>query len=380
MRLRTTLPPLLLGFLTLGAVAAFGLPKRRTYSHAIHRNHVDERYVFRNQNLLYKNENALLQPFQRSRSALHDASKKQRKESAHHSDNATAQTSSMAFASPSSKRFVVALFALSSFSLVTITALLGYLPGPQALDGTVLPYAFTLIARDCGAAILCAILGYFFVKVNTHAAEKEWMKPSDSRKLIHTFSAPLYMLLWPVFSTAEGAKYFAAVVPLVNTVRLYLASTGNGEASLARAVSRSGNAKEALGGPFIYTLIMTVCIVAFWRDSPTGIVTLSTLAAGDGLADLLGRRFGTGNQWPGLEKSVAGTFAFWAGSTLTSLGLLSWMVYWDCLALSASVKGALFGIVAGISLVAAILELLPFGDDNYTVSIAALVLSIIYLQ
>jgi hypothetical protein len=42
------------------------------------------------------------------------------------------------------------------------------------------------------------------------------LEPKDSRKIIHTLSAPLFLLFWPVFSDAAGARFFCAVVPLIN--------------------------------------------------------------------------------------------------------------------------------------------------------------------
>jgi len=69
-------------------------------------------------------------------------------------------------------------------------------------------------------------------------------------------------------------------------------SKKNDERALTAAVSRSGDAKEAADDPFIYVVIMAVCMLCFWRNSVIGVVALSTLAAGDGMADRVGRRFG----------------------------------------------------------------------------------------
>lgn len=269
-----------------------------------------------------------------------------------------------------STRSLVATFAISSLSLASISAKLGLLPGPYSDD---------LIARDVGSAVLTAVLGYAFVMLNTWASDQGYVKPQDSRKLIHTFSAPLFILFWPLFSNTAGARVFAAIVPTINAIRLYLASTGSSEASLAKAVSRSGDSREALGGPFIYVCILAACILLFWRESPIGIVALSALAAGDGLADLLGRRYGKSNHWPGLpKKSVAGSVAFWVGSTLTAVGLLLWMEHWECLTLSYNGIDLILR-VAVVSLVAAGFELLPLFDDNYSVPLAAAIMTTLLL-
>jgi phytol kinase len=191
------------------------------------------------------------------------------------------------------------------------------------------------------------------------------------------------MLFWPLYSPALGAKYFAALVPCVNAVRLWLASTGDvGETALMQAVSRDGNnPNEAIQGPFIYVVIMAASILCFWRDSPIGIVALSTLAVGDGLADMMGRRFGTSNTWPGLNKSVAGSLAFWVGSTVASVGLLIWMQTWGILALPAGLTMMDIWLrVACICFVSAALELVPIVDDNYTVPISAALGAALLLQ
>lgn len=230
----------------------------------------------------------------------------------------------------SSKRNLVLTVFLSAVALVATEAWFGLIPGPLSSDG-ILPYADELILQDMGATALTAGLGYEFVKIVTTASDRGWVEPRDSRKIIHTCSAPFFMFFWPLFSPALGSKFFAAVVPALNAIRLYLASTGTGETSLSNAVSRSGDSKEALGGPFIYVCILSACILLFWRSSPAGIVALSTMAVGDGLADLIGRRLGANNQWPGLKKSVAGSLAFWLGSVVTSVGLLWWSKCVDCL-------------------------------------------------
>lgn len=277
--------------------------------------------------------------------------------------------------------------AVTALTAASVAAKLGLLPGPvDAADGAAVGgvYTDTMILQDLGATVLTAILGYLFVTLNTYAVSKEWVEPRDSRKIIHTLSAPLFMLFWPLFSPAVGARYFAAIVPTINAIRLYMAGSGNTqETSLARAVSRSGDKSEALGGPFVYVVIMAVTILVLWRDSAAGIVALSALAAGDGMADLIGRRYGKSNPWPGLDKSVAGTVAFWMASTLTGTGLLLWMQHWTgSTTLIASSLSAtdLLARVGIICLVSALLELVPFGDDNYTVPISAALLSILLLH
>jgi phytol kinase len=251
------------------------------------------------------------------------------------------------------------------------------------------------LCRDVGSTLLTGLLGYWFVQINTYAVTNGSLPSRDARKIIHTLSAPLFIVLWPLFSAATpSSRYFAAIVPILNGIRLYIASmttTSNdnnnnnnrlsdSELDLAQAISRSGNRNEALGGPFIYVIMLLLSILCFWKDTPHGIIAMSTLAAGDGMADLIGRRFGTNNQWPNSRKSIAGSAAFVIASTITSLGLVQWLQYTNCMILTQSTTELLFHIVI-ISFVTAFVELIPWlGDDNYTIPISAALLSMLLIS
>ena len=90
------------------------------------------------------------------------------------------------------------------------------------------PYPDSLIHQDQGAFLLTSILAIAFVKLCTYSANAGWVQSRDSRKIIHTFSAPLYIFVWPLFSSAYGARFFAALIPLTNALRLYTAGSGKG--------------------------------------------------------------------------------------------------------------------------------------------------------
>lgn len=273
------------------------------------------------------------------------------------------------------QKYGVLATALGSIGSVSALATLGIIPGYPAATTDV-------ILKDLGATCLTGFLAYAFIKSITLLASKAVLKPRDSRKLIHTFSIPLFMALWPLFS--DGARYFAACIPLINAVRLYLAGSGAaGESELANAVSRSGDSQEAVGGPFIYVIILFSSVLLWWRNSMVGIMALSVMAAGDGMADLIGRRLGKTNKWffsP--DKSVAGSAAFVLAGTLCATALATWLSATGCLVLAGG-AGALAELVtriAGITTVCAMIELLPFGDDNWTVPISAAILSTIVFQ
>jgi len=106
----------------------------------------------------------------------------------------------------------------------------GVLPGPVLSDGTSYDvYTNGMIARDLGAMVLYATLTYSVIRsvilavTPTEECPVAYLQPRNLRKLIHTLSAPLFMLVWPLFSNATKAWWFAVIVPLLNAVHLWLA-------------------------------------------------------------------------------------------------------------------------------------------------------------
>ncbi len=92
------------------------------------------------------------------------------------------------------------------------------------------------------------------------------------------------------------------------------------------AISRSGSQNEALGGPFLYAIALFVLTMVFFRDSPIGIVAISQMAAGDGLADIVGRKFGKRKWYFSPTKSVEGSIAFFISGFFCSYSLLYWIL------------------------------------------------------
>lgn len=60
-------------------------------------------------------------------------------------------------------------------------------------------------------------------------------------------------------------------------------------------------------------LIMTAVTVVFWRESPVGMMVLSLMCGGDGLADIIGRKYGTVKLPFNKAKSWAGSLAMFTG-------------------------------------------------------------------
>ena len=125
----------------------------------------------------------------------------------------------------------------------------------------------------------------------------------------------------------------------------------------------------------LYVCVVMGTTLIAWRNSLAGLVAVCQMAAGDGLADIFGRKWGR-VKWPfSKAKSYAGSAAFVVGGTIVSLAVVQWFVAFGCLGNSTMALGGLTIRLAFISVVCAMIELVPFGDDNLTVPMAAVILT-----
>ncbi|MGF1495626.1 MAG: diacylglycerol/polyprenol kinase family protein [Elainellaceae cyanobacterium] len=191
-----------------------------------------------------------------------------------------------------------------------------------------------------------------------------------SRKIVHVGTGPLFVLCWPLFPALPAARFLAALVPFVLTLGFFLVGMGwvdNPE--LVKSTTRNGDRQELLQGPLYYGLMFIVCTIIFWRHSPVGILALMMMCGGDGLADIVGRRFGTHKLPLNPHKSWAGSAAMLLGSFLFGFGYVglfnSLGMFQPALTLGpAMVK------VAGIAIAATLVEALPVQEvDNITITL-----------
>uniref|UniRef100_A0A803NWP4 phytol kinase n=1 Tax=Cannabis sativa TaxID=3483 RepID=A0A803NWP4_CANSA len=95
-------------------------------------------------------------------------------------------------------------------------------------------------------------------------------------------------------STSTNARYFASLVPMVNCLRLLVHGFSLvKDDGLIKSVTRHGNPEELLRGPLYYVIVLILCALVFWRESPVAVISLSMMCGGDGVADIMGRRFGS---------------------------------------------------------------------------------------
>ena len=254
-------------------------------------------------------------------------------------------------------------------------------PGLHLADASAVGEALTAWPRDASMTIFLACASVVWIKGCNYLATSGAISAALSRKLVHMGSGPLFVLFWPLFSTTASAQFAAIAVPCISIIRLLLAGLGADDADssdLVSAISRSGDQKEALGGPMLYTVVLLLCTLFGWR-SIVSVVAVCQMGIGDGMADIVGRRYGS-VKWPmpfAAKKSLIGSAAFAFFGFVASIGMVS---FYHALGFSKLSAAAALAPVAIISLACAFVELLPIGDDNLTVPAAAAVTGTLLLR
>ena len=110
-------------------------------------------------------------------------------------------------------------------------------------------------------------LGLLLWYTSTVLPTSPCLNQQPRRPLPHPPPSPTYR------SAAPQARVIAALVPALNLVRLALVGSGVvSDPGLVKSTSRSGERGELLRGPLIYVVVLGAVTLAFWRESPVGII------------------------------------------------------------------------------------------------------------
>ena len=230
-----------------------------------------------------------------------------------------------------------------------------------------------MLTNNIVALIITFIVALAWLRINDYLAHRGWIESHLSRKLIHIGTGPLFVLCWLLFTANPINKFLAALVPLAFTLQFLLIGTGviKDEASV-KAMSRSGDRREILRGPLFYGIIFVLLTIIYWKNSPIGIVGLMLMCGGDGLADILGRKWGTVKVPWNKGKSLVGSLGMLFGGWLLSI-LIIWIFTAKGI-FSPAIQSYLLPITI-IAVVGMLVESLPLKDiDNITVTLSAVIL------
>ena len=237
------------------------------------------------------------------------------------------------------------------------------------------PFFANPLYQDLVATLITFAVALTWLRVMDTLAHRGLIEPRLSRKIIHIGTGPLFVICWNFFSVSIQARFLAALVPMAITFQFFLVGIGVMQDQAAvEAMTRTGDRREILRGPLFYGVVFVVCTLLFWRESPVGIMALMLMCGGDGLADVVGRRWGQVKLPFSDRKSWAGSAAMFLGGLAFALGFVALFNWLGVLAPPLEMRRASL-VIALIALVVTIVEALPFRDiDNITTTAVAVIM------
>lgn len=229
------------------------------------------------------------------------------------------------------------------------------------------PFVSDFVATGISGVVAFSCLGLF-----KETAKRGLFDQKLNRKLVHITIGLVFMLCWPLFGNGRWAPFYAAFIPGVNILRMFVIGSGilKDEATV-KSMSRFGDYRELLRGPLYYAATITLASMIYWRTSPISIAAICNLCAGDGMADIVGRRFGSEKLPYNKNKSYAGSIAMASAGFLASIG---YMWYFSSFGYMEGGWSKVIGFLV-VSVITAVVESHPIStdlDDNLTVPLTSI--------
>lgn len=230
-----------------------------------------------------------------------------------------------------------------------------------------------VVLHDVGMGVVTLGGALGSLKFWDELAKRNVFPEAVSRKLVHISVGLIFMLFWPLFSDSDIAPYIAAFSAAINGLRMLAIGFGIvQDVAVVKAMTRNGDSKELLKGPFFYAITITLATTCFWRTSPLAPIIIANLCAGDGFADLVGRKFGNVKLPYNSNKSYVGSLAMVIFGFVFSIG---YHCYFSSFGFY-EVNSKLVITTLIVSCVATFVESLPIStqlDDNLTVPFTSFV-------
>ncbi|UCE14574.1 MAG: phosphatidate cytidylyltransferase [Candidatus Heimdallarchaeota archaeon] len=224
------------------------------------------------------------------------------------------------------------------------------------------------LIQDILVLALTIILIILFIGFNFWLRKKGITSQYVTRKLIHFSAGPTLLLSFIFYSGQWFSPYIASLAPGLFVLLFLLIGFGIVKSEhFVKSMSRSEDPRELLRGTFYYVITGVFVTIFCWTSypitenvsSPVSIVVVSTMAIGDGLADIVGRKVNRMKFKFLAEKSVPGSLAMFISSVISCIFFLVLFGY----DLSSIMLLGILAIIAGTGIEA----LSPSEIDNLSV-------------
>ena len=199
------------------------------------------------------------------------------------------------------------------------------------------------------------LMDYF---VTNHALPRD-----ISRKITHICAGSAIVFL-PLYIDTGWSHYLNITVFAVWTVLLIQKGLFAADDDQAvKTMTRTGDKRELLKGTLYFVIVAMICGTLYYKQFP-GVLAMAILGWGDGLAPIIGTRYGKLKYRVLSDKSVEGSLAFLVGSIFAGLFFV-WLIVPELFDAGKIVTIALIAtIVEGVS---------PREVDNLTIPFAVIV-------
>lgn len=133
--------------------------------------------------------------------------------------------------------------------------------------------------------------------------------PTDiSRKITHIGAGSIIGFL-SLYDDSHWSKYLNVAIFIVWIVLLtFKGLFADEDDEAVKTMTRNGDRSELLKGPLYFVIVATICGTFFYKTIP-GIVAMSILGWGDGIAPIIGSRYGRLKYKILSDKSLEGSLS-----------------------------------------------------------------------
>ncbi|MEA5596784.1 phosphatidate cytidylyltransferase [Rivularia sp. UHCC 0363] len=149
--------------------------------------------------------------------------------------------------------------------------------------------------------------------------------PQDiSRKITHIGAGCLIGFL-PLYNDSHWSKYLNVAIFILWIVLLIQKGLfASDEDEAVKTMTRTGDKRELLKGPLYFVIFATICGTLFYKTFP-GIMAIATLGWGDGIAPIIGSRYGKLKYEVLSSKSVEGSLSMFIAAFAASVFFV-WLI------------------------------------------------------
>ena len=149
--------------------------------------------------------------------------------------------------------------------------------------------------------------------------------PQDiSRKVTHIGAGSLIVFL-ALYNDLHWSKYLNVTILIVWIILLIQKGLfASDEDEAVKTMTRTGDKSELLKGPLYFVIVAAICGTLFYKTFP-GIMAMTTLGWGDGIAPIIGSRYGKLKYEVLSSKSLEGTASMFIAAFAASLFFV-WLI------------------------------------------------------